>query len=122
MENVYKAYSKKYLQKGGGSLPIGVVYFITFILGVAGCICFGFGCRPSQILTFCKGIGESKHSGTSNIYCNFIDIWTAKLEKKDGKFVIDEKKDDLKQKKADGFIIDDNYIAELVKVPVGRNK
>ena len=91
------------------------------ILFVAGCICFGFGCRPSQILYFCKGIGES-HSGTTNIYCKFDDAWTAELKKKDGKFVIDEKKDDIKQKKADGFIIDDNYIAELVKVPVGRDK
>jgi hypothetical protein len=92
------------------------------ILFVAGCICFGFGCRPSQILTFCKGIGEYDPSSTSNIYCNIIDIWTAKLKKKGGKFVIDIKKDDLKTKKANGYIIDDNYIAELVKVPVGRKK
>lgn len=117
MENVYKAYSKKYLQKGGG----GLWNFIALILFVAGCICFGFGCRPSQILYFCKGIGES-HSSTTNIYCKFDDVWTAELKKNGDKFVIDKKKDDLKTKKANGYIIDDNYIAELVKVPVGRGK
>ena len=113
MENVYKAYSKKYLQKGGAGI---FVYGITFVLFVAGCVMFGFGCRPSQIVTFCKGIGEYSHSGTTNIYCKFDDVHTAELKKKDDKYVINEKKDLIKQKKTNGFIIDDNYIAELVKL------
>lgn len=87
---------------------------IAAILFVGGCVMFGLGCRPSQVVTFCKGIGEKYSTEKNNIYCKFADVMSASLKKKDNNYVIDEKKDDLKTKKANGYIIDDNYIAALV--------
>ena len=114
MENVYEAYSKKYLQKGGAVSILYKVIGIIFV--IAGIILFGFGCRPSEIIYFCWGIKEKASTADTNIYCKFEGPNSAVLKKNGDKFVINEKKELIKKKKTNGFEIDDNYIAELVKL------